>query len=181
MTDSKGRTVDFKNTILILTSNVGSELLRRKDIGFIEDKKKSHDGAEIAADRRIFGILKDSFKPEFLNRIDEIVVFTSLRREDIKEITMRMLEKTRKMLGEQQLTLEVSDKAIDYLVENGYSEEYGARPLRRLVQKEVENAISSKIIAGETSEGDLVSIDVLPENGLSMEVRKPVGVSSKKK
>ncbi len=181
LTDSKGRTVDFKNTILILTSNVGSELLRRKDIGFIEDKKKSHDGAEIAADRRIFGILKDSFKPEFLNRIDEIVVFTSLRREDIKEITMRMLEKTRKMLGEQQLTLEVSDKAIDYLVENGYSEEYGARPLRRLVQKEVENAISSKIIAGETSEGDLVSIDVLPENGLSMEVRKPVGVSSKKK
>jgi len=181
LTDSKGRTVDFKNTILILTSNVGSELLRRKDIGFIEDKKKSHDGAEIAADRRIFGILKDSFKPEFLNRIDEIVVFTSLRREDIKEITMRMLEKTRKMLGEQQLTLEVSDKAIDYLVENGYSEEYGARPLRRLVQKEVENAISSKIIAGKTSEGDLVSIDVLPENGLSMEVRKPVGVSSKKK
>ena len=181
LTDSKGRTVDFKNTILILTSNVGSELLRRKDIGFIEDKKKSHDGAEIAADRRIFGILKDSFKPEFLNRIDEIVVFTSLRREDIKEITMRMLEKTRKMLGEQQLTLEVSDKAIDYLVENGYSEEYGARPLRRLVQKEVENAISSKIIAGETSEGDLVSIDVLPENGLSMEVRKPAGVSSKKK
>jgi len=181
LTDSKGRTVDFKNTILILTSNVGSELLRRKDIGFIEDKKKSHDGAEIAADRRIFGILKDSFKPEFLNRIDEIVVFTSLRREDIKEITMRMLEKTRKMLGEQQLTLEVSDKAIDYLVENGYSEEYGARPLRRLVQKEVENAISSKIIAGKTSEGDLVSIDVLPENGLSMEVRKPAGVSSKKK
>ena len=181
LTDSKGRTVDFKNTILILTSNVGSELLRRKDIGFIEDKKKSREEVEMAADRRIFGILKDSFKPEFLNRIDEIVVFTSLGREDIKEITMRMLEKTRKMLGEQQLTLEVSGKAIDYLVENGYSEEYGARPLRRLVQKEVENAISSKIIAGETSEGDLVAIDVFPENGLSTEVRKPARVSSKKK
>ncbi|KKS27486.1 MAG: hypothetical protein UU86_C0019G0013, partial [candidate division WWE3 bacterium GW2011_GWC1_42_102] len=181
LTDSKGRTVDFKNTILILTSNVGSELLRRKDIGFIEDKKKSHEEVEIAADRRIFGILKDSFKPEFLNRIDEIVVFTSLGKEDIREITLRMLDKTRKMLAEQQLTLEVSDKAIEYLVENGYSEEYGARPLRRLVQKEVENAISSKIIAAETSEGDLVEVDVSAEGGLSMEVKKPAKVSSKKK
>ena len=181
LTDSKGRTVDFKNTILILTSNVGSELLRRKDIGFIEDKRKSHEEVEIAADKRIFGILKDSFKPEFLNRIDEIVVFTSLGKEDIREITLRMLDKTRKMLGEQQLTLEVSDKAVDYLVENGYSEEYGARPLRRLIQTQVENAISSKIIAAETSEGDLVEIDVSPEGGLAMEVKKPAKVSAKKK
>jgi len=181
LTDSKGRTVDFKNTILILTSNVGSELLRRKDIGFIEDKKKSHDEVAIAADRRIFGILKDSFKPEFLNRIDEIVVFTSLGKEDIREITLRMLDKTRKMLAEQQLTLEVSDGAVDYLVENGYSEEYGARPLRRLIQNEVENAISSKIIAGETSGGDLVEIDISSQGGLTVEVKKPARVSSKKK
>jgi len=91
------------------------------------------------------------------------------------------LDKTRKMLAEQQITLEVSDKAVDYLVENGYSEEYGARPLRRLIQTEVENAISSKIIGAETSEGDLVEIGVFPGGGLSVEVKKPAKVTSKKK
>lgn len=181
LTDSKGRTVDFKNTILILTSNVGSELLRRKDIGFNEDMKKSHDEAERSADKRIFGILKDSFKPEFLNRIDEIVVFTSLGKEDIKEITLRMLEKTRKMLKEQQINLEITPKAVDYLVENGYSDEYGARPLRRLIQKEVENAISSKIIAGEISEGDSLTIDISGSDGLNISAGKPAKVGSRRK
>ncbi len=181
LTDSKGRTVDFKNTILILTSNVGSELLRRKDIGFNEDMKKSHDEAERSADKRIFGILKDSFKPEFLNRIDEIVVFTSLGREDIKEITLRMLEKTKKMLKEQQINLEITPKAVDYLVENGYSDEYGARPLRRLIQKEVENVVSSKIIAGEISEGDSLTINISGSGGLDISVGKPAKVGSRKK
>lgn len=181
LTDSKGRTVDFKNTILIMTSNIGSELLRRKDIGFNEHKKKTVEEADTAIDRRIFSILKDSFKPEFLNRIDDVVVFTSLNRDDIKEITLRMLDKTRKMLTEQNIPLEVSKEAVEYLVENGYSEEYGARPLRRLVQKEIENTISSKIISGELSDGDEAVFDVSLENGLVLSVKKEANVQSKKK
>lgn len=181
LTDSKGRTVDFKNTILIMTSNVGSDLLRRKDIGFGDGKAKTKQASEDEMDRRIFSILKDSFKPEFLNRIDEIVVFTSLTREDIKEITLRMLEKTRKMLSEQNISLEVGEKAVTHLVENGYSEEYGARPLRRLVQKEVENAISSKIIGGEIVDGDVVEITKGSGEGLKIVVKKTADVASKKK
>lgn len=181
LTDSKGRTVDFKNTILILTSNVGSDLLRRKDIGFEEGKVRAGSEKQTSEDRRIFSILKDSFKPEFLNRIDEIIIFTSLTKEDIKEIAIRMIEKTRKMLSEQNIHLEVSDKALDYLVENGYSDEYGARPLRRLIQKEVENTISAKIISGEILEGDLVYVDVTEDGGLAVEARKSAKVSSRKK
>lgn len=181
LTDSKGRTVDFKNTILIMTSNVGSDLLRRKDIGFGDSKAKTKQSSEDEMDRRIFSILKDSFKPEFLNRIDEIVVFTSLTKEDIKEITLRMLEKTRKMLSEQNISLEVGEKAVNHLVENGYSEEYGARPLRRLVQKEVENAISSKIIGGEVVDGDVVEVTKGLGEGLKIEVKKTADVASKKK
>lgn len=181
LTDSKGRTVDFKNTILILTSNVGSDLLRRKDIGFEEGKLKTKGEKQTSEDKRIFSILKDSFKPEFLNRIDEIVIFTSLTKEDIKEIAVRMIEKTKKMLSEQGIQLEVSARALDYIVENGYSDEYGARPLRRLVQKEVDNAISAKIIAGEMSEGDMAYVDLLEDGSMSVEAKKPAKVSSRKK
>jgi len=157
LTDSKGRTVDFKNTILILTSNVGSELLRRADIGFNTVKRTKEDNKQ-DFEQRIQKILKDAFRPEFLNRLDEIVIFTGLTKEDIEKIIEKLLQKTQKLLKAQDITIEVDKKAKAYLLEHGYNEEYGARPLRRLIQKEVENILSSKIISGELDKGDTVSI-----------------------
>jgi ATP-dependent Clp protease ATP-binding subunit ClpC len=112
LTDSKGRTVDFKNTILIMTSNVGSELLRRQTIGFDKASEVSHAKADI--EKRIFSLLKDAFRPEFLNRIDEIILFSALTRPDIKEIARRLIKRTEKMLLEQGISIDVDEKALDY-------------------------------------------------------------------
>lgn len=180
LTDSKGRTVDFKNTILIMTSNVGSEFLRREAIGFNKgtDSEKDKEAKIKDIDRRIFSLLKDSFRPEFLNRIDEIVIFTNLGRDDIKEIARRMVKKSVKMLTEQKISLEIDDKAIEYLVENGYNDEYGARPLRRLIQKELDNVLSDMIIRGDLQTGELVSVSC-DQDGIKVNVSKPVEVAQK--
>ena len=182
LTDSKGRTVDFKNTILIMTSNVGSEFLRREAIGFSKgkDSEKDKEAKIKDIDRRIFSLLKDSFRPEFLNRIDEIVIFTNLGRDDIKEIARRMVKKSVKMLTEQKISLEIDDKAIEYLVENGYNDEYGARPLRRLIQRELDNVLSDMIIRGDLENGELVSVSS-DQGGIKINVSKTVEVAQKKK
>ena len=173
LTDSKGRTVDFKNTILIMTSNVGSEVLRKAEIGFSSTRTKTKEENRLDFEKRIHSLLKDSFRPEFLNRIDETVVFTPLSKEDIKIITQRLLNKTQKLLDEHQILLRVEDEAVNYLVEHGFDEEYGARPLRRLIQKEIENVLSSKLISDELSDGDSVDITV-GKGGLEIKVKAEV-------
>lgn len=181
LTDSKGRTVDFKNTILIMTSNIGSEFLRKEGIGFEKGSAKEKNRDEVAKeiDKRVFSILKDSFRPEFLNRIDEIVVFTSLTKEDIREIARRQVKKSEKMLSEQNITLEVDEKAVDYLVENGYNDEYGARPLRRLIQKDLDNVLSGMIIKGDLSANELVRVSA-DQSGLKITVIKNADVAARK-
>ncbi len=171
LTDSKGRTVDFKNTIIIMTSNVGSELLRKSDIGFSGEDR--HATSKIEFENKVLRLLKDSFKPEFLNRIDEIVIFSSLTKDDITIISDKMLAKTQKLLTEHEITLKVDAKAKEFIVNNGYNEEYGARPLRRLIQKEVENPISSKLISGELKDGDEVMVSA-GKTGLSFKVNSVV-------
>jgi ATP-dependent Clp protease ATP-binding subunit ClpC len=176
LTDSKGRTVDFKNTIMIMTSNVGSDFLRRQDIGFeksVPGNTKAKQDEKSAADKKIMSLLKDTFRPEFINRIDDIIIFSALDKDGIKEIARRMVDKTVKMLVEQGITLRVDDKAIAHLAEIGYSEEYGARPLRRLIQKELDNEISSKIIAGELQAGS--EVDVTAKSGV-LELKVPSAV-----
>jgi len=180
LTDSKGRTVDFKNTILIMTSNVGSDFLRRQEIGFDKGSKKEKEESEKEISTRITEILKNSFRPEFLNRIDEIVMFNNLSKEDTKEITRRLVEKTKKLLTEQGISLEVSESAITYLAEKGYSEEYGARPLRRLIQRELDNILSDRIIRGELVKGEKVLVKAGKE-GLVIDVDKRVAVKASKK
>jgi ATP-dependent Clp protease ATP-binding subunit ClpC len=160
LTDSKGRTVDFKNTIIIMTSNVGADVLRKSDIGFSATEAKKHSTEKTSYEQKIDKILKDSFRPEFLNRIDDIVIFRSLTKENISEIADRMLAKTAALLEEQEITLTVNKNVRDYLVEKGYNEEYGARPLRRLIQREVDNKLSDKLISGSISEGDHVEITI---------------------
>lgn len=158
LTDSKGRTVDFKNTIIIMTSNLGSDLLRRKSIGFDSTGKSDYSSNDRR--KKLDAVLKDAFRPEFLNRIDDIVMFTSLSQEDIKEIAKRFIEKTKKLLADQGISIEIGEDAIDYFAKEGYSDEYGARPLRRLIQKDLDNNLSSMIIKEEVNKGNIVKVSV---------------------
>ena len=159
-----------------MTSNVGSELLRKANIGF-SDIEKTQEEDKIAFEKRVKSILKDKFKPEFLNRIDEIVIFSNLSKEEITEIVENMLVDVQKRLDEHNVKLNVDKKAIETLVELGYDKEYGARPLRRLIQKEIENVLSSKIIAGEIENGAEVDVSI-SRGKLKIGVKENAGVKS---
>ena len=162
ITDSQGRTVDFKNTILILTSNLGSQ--------FILDG--IHDG-EVSSEARakVDALLKQSFRPEFLNRLDEIVVYKPLSKAEIGGVVELLLRKLRGRLAEKQLELEITPRAKEYIIDNGYDPVYGARPLKRYIQSKVETLIARCIIRGEPSEGDTLTVDA-GENGLTLTVQK---------
>ncbi len=149
LTDNQGRTVDFKNTIIIATSNLGSS--------FIQEYADKPDKFNELKDK-LMDLLKSYFKPEFLNRIDEIIVFHTLSTKQIKEIVGLLLEETRRLLHSQGLQLEVSDKTIDVLAKEGFDPSFGARPLKRLIQKEIENAISKKLIEGQFKKGDTIIV-----------------------
>lgn len=162
LTDGHGRTVDFKNTIIIMTSNIGSEMLSKQSIGFNSQSRvadKDERGYEnIKA--KILDTLKHSFRPEFLNRIDEVVVFHPLTRPQIRLVAEKLLALTAKLLEQKKIELEITEKAKDMLVKEGFDPEYGARPMRRLIQREIENLISDKIISGEVKQGDKIVVDV---------------------
>jgi ATP-dependent Clp protease ATP-binding subunit ClpC len=178
LTDGQGRTVDFKNTILIMTSNVGSEYLSQVDIGFASVGKSLLANDEF--EKKVKKALEDKFRPEFLNRIDEVIVFQSLDKASIREIAKREIEKTKLLLTEHQVEIVVDEKALDYLVTHGFSEEYGARPIRRLIQKEIENVISSLLISEDITEGSKIEI-TLGDNGLKMKMGAKVLASAAKK
>ena len=149
MTDGKGRTVDFKNTVLIMTSNVGSEWIR--ELGAKND---------IEMERRVMEALHATFKPEFLNRIDEIVIFNSLGSEEIKKIVGIQIGLLSKRLEAKKITLELTDKAKEFLANSGFDPVYGARPLKRAIQHLIQDPLAMKILEGSVKEGDHVSIDV---------------------
>jgi len=155
LTDGQGRVVDFKNTIIIMTSNIGSEIINKQAIGFSDD-----DGASQGGDLedQLKKQLQRHFRPEFLNRIDEIVFFQQLKLEEVKQIVSLEIAKVSKLLEEHGITLKITPEASDYLASEGYSLEYGARPLRRLIQKVVENPISTKIISGEYQSEDTIKV-----------------------
>jgi ATP-dependent Clp protease ATP-binding subunit ClpC len=157
LTDNTGRTVDFRNTVIIMTSNVGSQFITAPDVAWDEQKRVEHyeDMRENVMDQ-----LRITFRPEFLNRIDEIIVFHALTQEEIVQIVDLMMARLQKALQERNIGLQVTDAAKTWLGENGYDPEYGARPLRRLIQKTVENPAASAILRGEFSEGDTISVGV---------------------
>lgn len=148
MTDGQGRTVDFKNTVIIMTSNLGSQHIQ--DLG-------ERDRKEL--ERRVTGAVREAFKPEFLNRIDENVIFNSLGRKQIKEIVDIQLSRLERLLADRKLRLEVTDKAKELLAENGYDPVYGARPLKRTIQRLIQDPLALKLLEGEFREGDKVKID----------------------
>jgi ATP-dependent Clp protease ATP-binding subunit ClpB len=147
LTDGQGRTVDFRNTILILTSNLGSNFLIDQTTG--EDEKKA----------QVLQVVRASFKPEFLNRLDDLVVFSALNREELGRIAALQIGRLAKRLAERRLTLEISDEALTWLADNGNDPAYGARPLRRLVQTAIGDRLAKEILAGEVKDGDTVRVD----------------------
>lgn len=172
MTDGHGLTVDFKNTIIIMTSNVGSEYIKQDKIGFTEVEMKADEEAEVvykSIKQRLEEALKSNFRPEFLNRIDDIVVFKPLRIKDIEEIVEIELAQFTNLLIESGINVKFTAKAKKYLAEHGYNLEMGARPIKRLIQKEVENQVSGLIIDNEAKKGDTISIDA-DKKGLVIEV-----------
>jgi ATP-dependent Clp protease ATP-binding subunit ClpC len=159
LTDAKGRTVDFRNTIVIMTSNVGAALLNKEAaIGFMQgkDKAKQAQSEYEAMKDKVLGELKNTFKPEFLNRIDAIIVFHSLRQEHVRQIVDLMLNRVRAQLTEQQVELLVPEDAKDYLVTKGYDPQYGARPLRRTIQNLVEDPLAEGLLQGKFRPGDII-------------------------
>ena len=159
LTDGKGRVVNFKNTIIIMTSNVGSHYMKQiANLGF----SSGTDGeAQSDANRfkeKVHEDLRNHFKPEFLNRIDEIIIFNPLRKSDIEKIVDKQLEEFRVRLEEKDIKLTIDSALKNYLVEHGYSAEYGARPLRRLIQKIVVDKMADKMIKGELKHGGKVKV-----------------------
>ncbi len=159
LTDSKGRHVNFKNTILIMTSNVGSEFVKQMSrIGFSSGTKR--ESKEEALKEKIYQSLESRFRPEFLNRLDEVIIFNSLKEEDLKSIVKIQIKEVIERLGAKDISLKISPDALTYLSKKGFSAEYGARPLKRLIQSKVLNSVAEYIISGKISAGDAVSVHV---------------------
>jgi ATP-dependent Clp protease ATP-binding subunit ClpB len=157
LTDGHGRTVGFKNTVIIMTSNVGSQFILDPEI------------TEIEMDARVSELMQVTFKPEFLNRVDEVIIFHRLSLEDIKGIVVIQLEMLRKRLGERDITLEITDAAKAYLAQQGYDPAYGARPLKRLIQREIQDQIALALLKGEFLDGDTITVD---ERNLGLAFKK---------
>jgi ATP-dependent Clp protease ATP-binding subunit ClpB len=164
LTDGQGRTVDFKNTVVIMTSNIASQII-------LSFKGQNYDKMK----EECLAVLRQSFRPEFLNRVDEIVVFHPLSKMQLREIVDIQLERLRKRLAERKIELELTDKARDYFAEKGYDPVYGARPLRRMIQRELETALGRKLILGEVRDGSRVVVDAGPQG---LEIKSSVSESA---
>ena len=154
LTDNKGRVADFKNCIIIMTSNMGSHIIQEK----FEKNSDLHSATE-AARVEVLGLLKKTIRPEFLNRIDDIVMFTPLNKDNIKEIVGIQMKQLKRLLLKQHITLDATDEAITYLGKKGFDAQYGARPIKRLIQKEVLNKLSKELLAGTIKNESVILID----------------------
>ncbi len=176
LTDGHGRTVDFKNTVVIMTSNVGTQHVRRNaPIGF----RTSETGERERVRDLMLADLRQSFRPEFLNRIDEVIIFEGLTREQIHQIVNLLVVDLQKRLADHKLTLELTDAAREWLAREGFDANYGARPLRRTIQRRVENVLAKRLLTGDFKDGDTIVIDG-NEEGLTFVARRDEAVSSDK-
>jgi len=163
LTDNQGRTVNFKNTIIIMTSNLGSHLIQDRLEAFDEDNVETFMG-ELR--QQMHDLLRKTIRPEFLNRIDEIVLFKPLSRVEIRKIVDIQLKRVQKMLKDKEITLDVSDEAKDWLAQLGYDVNYGARPLKRVIQKYLINPLSQELLASNFVDGDTIKVNVSEKVGL---------------
>lgn len=169
LTDNKGRLVNFKNTIIIMTSNLGSHIIQEN---FENLNEENH--LEIVAKTKdeVFDLLKQTLRPEFLNRIDETVLFQPLSRNEIGRIVQFQLRDINKMLESRNIILTATQEAIDFILKKGYDVSFGARPLKRVVQQEVLNRLSKEILAGKINDGDRITLDYFGESGLVFNTTK---------
>ncbi len=164
LTDGQGRMVDFRNTVLIMTSNLGTQFVTHAgSLGF---RSRGDDAEKAASNDKIEQALKDTFRPEFLNRIDEIIIFSTLSMEQMEQIVDLQMDEVSERLAEHGLIVELSPAARTWLAEEGYDPAFGARPLQRALQKYIESPLSVKILQGEFTEGDTVIVDFLPDEGV---------------
>lgn len=176
LTDSQGHTVDFKNTVIILTSNFGTGLLKEKAMGFaLGEKEASFEDKK----RKLLASLKEIFKPEFLNRLDDIIVFSPLTLNEMEEIVDIIMRKIERNVSESNITIKLTNPAKEYLARKGYDPDFGARPLNRLIEKEIVDPIAVKILEGELKEGDVVIVDYNPLSDLIIFEKEKDKVGSK--
>jgi ATP-dependent Clp protease ATP-binding subunit ClpC len=163
LTDSQGRTVNFRNTVLIMTSNLGSELITgtQRAVGFAGDGGDGGEGDRESTElrERLMRRLQEQFRPEFLNRVDEVIIFRRLEAQQLRQITELMLEETRRRLHAQDIVVEITPAAVDWLAEHGHQPEFGARPLRRTIQRELDNRLSRMLLEEALSPGQRVTVD----------------------
>ena len=152
LTDGQGRTVDFRNTVIVMTSNLGSQMIQEMAA---DDSPEAYTKMKAA----VMGVVQAHFRPEFINRLDDIVVFHPLQKEQIKQIARIQLSGLEKRLAERGLRLEVSDKALELLANVGFDPVYGARPLKRAIQQQLENPLAQAILSGRFGSGDVVHVD----------------------
>jgi ATP-dependent Clp protease ATP-binding subunit ClpB len=171
LTDNKGRTVNFKNTLIIMTSNMGSDIIQANFENVTEvNVEEVTERTKVEVMTR----LKSTIRPEFLNRIDEIVMFHPLLKKQIREIVDLQLHQLRDLLAQKEITLEITDNALDYLGEEGFDPQYGARPLKRVIQKEIVNELSKKILSGEVEKNGTIKIDSFGEGLVFINALKTV-------
>lgn len=163
LTDNKGRTVDFKNTIIIMTSNIGSHIIQEN---LSNASKKDSDQVFERSRRMVFDLLKQTIRPEFLNRVDEIIMFTPLNESEIRQIVLMQFEKIKELLAKNDVNISITDSAIDWIAEQGFDPLYGARPLKRLMQKYILNELSKQILAGRIDKDKAITIDYFDSNEL---------------
>jgi ATP-dependent Clp protease ATP-binding subunit ClpC len=157
LTDGKGRTVDFRNTVVIMTSNVGANFLNKSTMGFgASDEDADYEKMK----ERVMDELKRTFRPEFLNRVDDLIVFHALNEEHIRQIVEIMLDELNRRIEEYNLHVEVSDEVKGILLKEGFDPNFGARPLRRVIQRRLEDGISEELLQGKIAPGDTVAVTV---------------------
>ncbi len=171
LSDAKGRKVDFRNAIIVMTSNIGADMIKKQtSLGFQlrrdeeTEEKLSYDEMR----KKLNESLKRSFRPEFINRLDGVVIFRSLNKDDIEKIVALELDKVAGRLKDHNLTLQATPAALSALADQGYDAEFGARPLRRVIQQKVEDPLSDRLLSGEFSDGEMIDVDVSPEGELEL-------------
>ena len=175
LTDNKGRVANFKNAIVIMTSNMGAETIL-ENFEDLQEVGEDHRADIIETTKvEVFEVLKESLRPEFLNRIDEKIMFLPLTKEEIKKIALLLLKKVRKNLAKSGIAMELDDKAMDMIADLGYDPQFGARPLKRVIQKELVNGLSKLVLSGELSDGDLVKVST-DKIGISFKIEEGVNI-----
>jgi ATP-dependent Clp protease ATP-binding subunit ClpC len=176
LTDAKGRRVDFRNTIIIMTSNVGSDLIRKEgNLGFAVSRDEATNAAaqHDKMKEKVLAAMKNVFRPEFINRLDATIVFHALTKMHIREIVTNEMKQVIEQVRTKGVSLELTDAALDWLGEKGYDPVFGARPLRRVIQNEIEDRLSEALLEERFSEGDKVKVDVQNEEIVLVNVSEP--------